>query len=98
LAQDTLKAYGVDGSELDGFASLGQEIGGVRVVVFGVERSRERVKISLRSDGSVAINQLAAEYGGGGHPSAAGATVEGKLDEVMAEIVRKVKEIIDAQP
>lgn len=98
LAQDTLKAYGVDGSELDGFASLGQEIGGVRVVVFGVERSRERVKISLRSDGSVPINQLAVEYGGGGHPSAAGATVEGKLEVVMAEIVEKVKKIITTQP
>jgi phosphoesterase RecJ-like protein len=92
LAQDTLKAYGVDGSELDGFASLGQEIGGVRLVVFGVERSRGRVKISLRSDGSVDINQLAVEYGGGGHPSAAGATIEGKLAKVMAEVVEKIKE------
>lgn len=98
LAQETLKSYGVDGSELDGFASLGQEIGGVRVVVFGVERSRERVKISLRSDGSVDVNQLAAAYGGGGHPSAAGATVNGKLDEVMIEVMQKVKEIIVAQP
>jgi len=98
LAQETLKSYGVDGSELDGFASLGQEIGGVRVVVFGVERSRERVKISLRSDGSVDINQLAVAYGGGGHRSAAGATVDGKLDVVMTEVVRRVKEIIAVQP
>jgi len=98
LRQDILKAYGVDGSELDGFAGLGQEIGGVRVVVFGVERSRERVKISLRSDGSVDINQLAVAYGGGGHPSAAGTTVEGTLDAVMADVVQKVKEIITAQP
>jgi phosphoesterase RecJ-like protein len=98
LGQNTLKAYGVDGSELDGFASLGQDIGGVRVVVFGVERPRERVKISLRSDGSVAINQVAAEYGGGGHPSAAGATVEGKLEAVMAEMVQKVKKVVNSAP
>jgi phosphoesterase RecJ-like protein len=98
LTRDTLKTYGFDGSELDGFASLGQEIGGVRVVVFGVERSRERVKISLRSDGSVSVNQLAAAYGGGGHPSAAGATVEGQLDVVMAEVVQKMKEIMPTLP
>ncbi len=94
LDQATLKKYGVDGSELDGFASLGQEIGGVRVVIFGIERSQERVKLSLRSDGSVAVNQLAAEYGGGGHPSAAGATVEGQLADIMAEVVGKVKQLL----
>ena len=91
LDQKTLKTYGVKASELDGFASLGQEIGGVRVVIFCMERSKGRVKISLRSDGTVSINQIAAEYNGGGHPSAAGAIVEGKLGKVMAETVEKVK-------
>lgn len=91
LDQDTLKAYKVKTSELDGFASLGQEIGGVRVVVFCLQSSKSKVKISLRSDGSVAINQLAATYGGGGHPSAAGATVAGNLAEVLVDVVDKAK-------
>ncbi len=95
LDQQTLKTYGVPAAELDGFASLGQEIGGVRVVVFCLQSSKSKVKISLRSDGSVEINQLAMAYGGGGHPSAAGATVIGKLDEVMAEVVEKVKRLLE---
>lgn len=94
LTRDTLKAYKVEIADLDGFASLAQEVGGVRVTVFGVENSKKRVKISLRSDGSIAINQIAAEYGGGGHPSAAGATVEGNLDQVMAEVIAKVKALL----
>ncbi|MEW5960847.1 MAG: bifunctional oligoribonuclease/PAP phosphatase NrnA [Chloroflexota bacterium] len=94
LDRATLKAYGVKVSDLDGFASLGQEIGGVRVTVFCLESSRQRVKISLRSDGSAVINQIAAEYNGGGHPSAAGATVEGKLDEILAEVVANVKQLL----
>ncbi|MBN1993006.1 MAG: bifunctional oligoribonuclease/PAP phosphatase NrnA [Anaerolineae bacterium] len=97
LDRATLKAYGVKISELDGFAGLGQEIGGVRVVVFGVERTKGRVKISLRSDGSVAINHLAAAYNGGGHPSAAGALVEGNLAEIMAETVEKVSILLAQQ-
>jgi phosphoesterase RecJ-like protein len=96
LDQNTLKAYGVKASELDRFASLGQEIGGVRVVIFCMERSKGRVKISLRSDGTVAVNQIAAEYNGGGHPSAAGAIVEGKLGEVMIETVEKAKKLLQA--
>lgn len=95
LDQATLKAYKVKTSELDGFASLGQEIGGVRVVVFCLQSSKSKVKISLRSDGSVAINQLAAAYGGGGHPSAAGATVAGSLEEILADVVDKAKSLLD---
>jgi len=94
LTQNTLKNYGVKASELNGFASLGQQIGGVRVVVFCTEAPNGRVKISLRSDGSVAINQLAAQYNGGGHPSAAGALVPGKLDDVLAEVVEKVTQLL----
>ena len=95
LDQDTLKAYGVKVSELDGFASLGQEIGGVRVVIFCLQSSKNKVKISLRSDGSCTINQIATEYEGGGHPSAAGATVTGHLEEVMADVVQKAKQLLE---
>lgn len=95
LDRKTLKAYKVKAAELDGFASLGQQIGGVRVVVFCLQSSQNKVKISLRSDGSVTINQLAAAYGGGGHPSAAGAIVAGKLEEVMTEVVAKVKALFE---
>jgi phosphoesterase RecJ-like protein len=94
LSQQTLKSYGVKSSALDGFASLGQQIGGVRVTVFGMELTRKRVKISLRSDGSIAVNQLAVDYGGGGHSSAAGAIVNGKLDEVMADVIAKVETLV----
>ena len=95
LDYDTLKAYRVKTAELDGFASLGQEVGGVRITVFCLESSRSKIKISLRSDGSCPVNQIAAEYGGGGHPSAAGAMVSGrKLDEVLAEVVAKTKHLL----
>ena len=97
LKQSTLKCYGVKTSELDGFASLGQQIRGVRVVIFCTEASKGRVKISLRSDGTVAINQIAAEYKGGGHPSAAGAIVPGKLDEITQEVLEKVKLLLETE-
>jgi phosphoesterase RecJ-like protein len=94
LPQERLKTYGVKSSELDGFASLGQQIGGVRVTVFCMEANRGRVKISLRSDGSVAINQVVQAYGGGGHPSAAGAMVEGELEAILAEIVAQISQMM----
>ncbi len=94
LEQATLKAYGVTRADLDGFAALGTQIGGVRVSLLCVEMPQRRVKVSLRSDGSVAINGLAAQLGGGGHPSAAGATVEGDLARVTARLVADVEALL----
>ncbi len=89
LTQATLKEFDVKNAELDGFASLGQQIGGVRIAIFCTEATKGRIKISLRSDGSVAINQIAQAYGGGGHTSAAGGLVEGTLNEIMAQVVEE---------
>jgi phosphoesterase RecJ-like protein len=94
LDRPTLKSYGVASTDLDGFPGLGMQVGGVRISVLCVELSRGRVKVSLRSDGSVAINGLAAELGGGGHPSAAGARIEGDLEEVTARVVKAVEELL----
>jgi len=48
-------------------------------------------------DGTVAINQLAVEYKGGGHSSAAGAIVPGKLDKITQELLGKVKVLLETE-
>jgi phosphoesterase RecJ-like protein len=72
------------------------QIGGVRVSLLCVEVSGGQVKVSLRSDGSLAVNGLAADLGGGGHPTAAGAKVKGSLAEVTARLVEAVEELLTA--
>jgi phosphoesterase RecJ-like protein len=96
LGQDTLKAYDVKSADLDGFPSLAMQIGGVRVSVMCVETPKGRIKISLRSDGTVAINNLAVHLGGGGHPSAAGAIVDGDLAQVTAQVVADVGALLES--
>jgi phosphoesterase RecJ-like protein len=98
LDQATLKAYGVILAGLDGFPGLAMQIRGVRVSLLCVETPKGRVKISLRSDGSLAINGLAAQLGGGGHPSAAGATVEGDLGQVTAQVVTSIEALLELTP
>jgi len=95
LDQETLKAYDVKSADLDGFPGLGMQIGGVRVSLLCVEMPKGRVKVSLRSDGGVAINEIAARLGGGGHPSAAGAIVEGDLAQVTARVVADVEALLE---
>lgn len=97
LDQATLKAYGVAPAGLDGFPGLGMQIGGVRVSLLCVELPRGRVKVSLRSDGSVAINGLATRWGGGGHPSAAGALVEGDLAQTTTQMVVEIEALLSSE-
>jgi phosphoesterase RecJ-like protein len=96
LGQDTLKAYGVKAADLDGFPGLGMQIGGVRVSLLCVEMPKGRVKVSLRSDGGVAVNQMAAQLDGGGHPSAAGAIVDGDLVRVTAQLVATIEALLES--
>jgi phosphoesterase RecJ-like protein len=96
LDRATLRAYGVSQADLDGFPGLGMQIRGVRVSLLCVEMTRARVKVSLRSDGSLPINRLAVQMGGGGHPSAAGATVPGDLAEVTARVAAGVEAMLKA--
>ncbi len=42
--------------------------------------------VSLRSDGSVDVNELAGRFGGGGHKVAAGLRVRGDLEKVRKEL------------
>lgn len=101
LDQNTLRAYGVREAELDNFASFGMQVAGVLVSVLCVETPDGRVKVSLRSDASLPVNDLAAEWGGGGHASAAGATVSGELCQVTDMVLSRVKALINshtAQP
>jgi phosphoesterase RecJ-like protein len=47
-----------------------------------------RYHVSLRSDGTIDVAAIAAEFGGGGHASAAGFNATRPLAEIKAEIIR----------
>jgi phosphoesterase RecJ-like protein len=98
LAQSTMLEYGVQVADLDNFAGLGLQIDGVRVSLLCVEMLKNQLKVSLRSDGSVAVNDLAINWGGGGHASAAGAIIKGEFTQLVPEVVARVEDLLRQQP
>lgn len=52
-----------------------------------VELGDERVKVSWRAREGVNVAEVASGFGGGGHHLAAGATVDGRLAEVIERVV-----------
>lgn len=74
--------------------SFARAIKDVEVVVLFKENLgvRDEVRINLRSQGKIDVNKIAQYFGGGGHKTAAGATVRGKIEQVGKKVLRKIKE------
>lgn len=94
LDAETLARYNINPLDLNTFSNLAQQIAGVRIAIFAIELPDGRIKLSLRSDGTIPVNRLAAEYGGGGHTPAAGAITKGTLQTVMKQVVEKASQLI----
>jgi phosphoesterase RecJ-like protein len=52
------------------------------------------VKVSLRGKGEVNVARIAARFGGGGHPNAAGAVLKGTLTAAKAAVLSAVEEAV----
>lgn len=60
-------------------------IDGVRAALLFVELPEGGLRLSLRGDGTVNVSRLAGEFGGGGHPNAAGLSVQEEPYEPMRD-------------
>lgn len=95
VTQENLRAFGAAEEVSEGFISYPRSIAGVEVAVFLREERRGKVKLSLRSRGTVDVAAIAGLFAGGGHHNAAGATLEGTLEEARARVLREVERAVE---
>ena len=86
LDKAILKKFNVTASETSQLVGSLGEVKGICAWAIFIEEE-DQIRVRLRSKGPV-INTLAAQYGGGGHPLASGASVYSweEADELIAEI------------
>jgi bifunctional oligoribonuclease and PAP phosphatase NrnA len=82
-----LERLGATPDDLDGIVEVLRSIAGVRMALLFREIAAGRVKVSLRSVGTVDVAQFARPFGGGGHTKASGLSMEGSLAHVQAEVL-----------
>jgi len=58
-----------------------------------IEQNRSHVKVSWRSQPGFDVSQIALSFGGGGHKSAAGAEIEGTLEEVQEKVLTATRSL-----
>ncbi len=70
------------------FVETPRSINGVRIGIFFREMEEPgKVKVSMRSNGSLDLNRFAMAYGGGGHAAAAGITLKSTIGDAVSLIV-----------
>lgn len=87
VTNEAMDRYGVSSDDLDGIVEHPRSIAGTRVALFFRDLGYGKVKVSFRSTGDVDVNQLARQFGGGGHEKASGALIAGTLDDVRDRVV-----------
>ncbi len=89
------KTSGYSGNDDADLINVISAIDGFKVGIIFVEQTKNRVKISWRAlEGGIDVSPIASRFGGGGHAAAAGADVEGSLEEVRANVLRTTKEML----
>jgi phosphoesterase RecJ-like protein len=65
------------------------------VFVIFIEQSPDSVKVSWRARPGFDVSQVALQFGGGGHKPAAGAEIQGSIDEVVAEVLTATRPLLN---
>jgi len=78
----------------DHILSFIRSIKGVQVVALFRENlgNKKEIRVNFRSNGLVDVNEIAQAFGGGGHKTASGSTITGKLSEVRRKVLAKIRQ------
>lgn len=89
--QDELEANAEPGDH-EGLVNIGKDIEGVLVSIFIRQKEEEEAyKVSLRSEDGINVSDICLLFGGGGHSRAAGALIQGTVEQVKEKLMKEIK-------
>lgn len=97
----SLEMFGRAGAtpeDADGIVQYAKSLVGARVGVLIQEVGAQDIRASLRSDGTVDVNEVASRFGGGGHRNAAGLRVRGGLEQVRNDLFEAIDRAMNGGP
>jgi len=83
---------GAEPNDTEDAINLTLTVNGAQAAVIFVEQMRGGFKLSFRSRCGLDSNEIATQFGGGGHKAAAGAFLEGSLEEVQGRVLPVVRQ------
>jgi phosphoesterase RecJ-like protein len=83
------------GSDDADLTNILSSIEDIDISVLFVEQNADRVKVSWRARPGLNVAEIAAGLGGGGHHAAAGAELQGGLNEVKSRVLQITRDYLD---
>lgn len=97
ITEEEARRRGLAVEQIDGIVEFLSDTRGVAASVVFKQYADGRVRISMRSDGSVDLTAIAKLWQGGGHPQASGATITGMpLAEAEDAVIGAIKQALRA--
>lgn len=56
---------------------------------------KNEIRVNFRSQGKIDVNKIAQAFGGGGHKTAAGCTIHGRISQVRKKVLKSIDEALD---
>jgi phosphoesterase RecJ-like protein len=93
IKSDVFNSFNASDQDAEGLINYLKNITGVEIAIIFREITPEEVKVSFRSKKLVDVNLLAKEFGGGGHPRAAGCTINDELNRAIPLVLTLAESI-----
>ena len=89
------KASGYQGNDDADLTNVLSSIDPLDIAILFIEQKPDLIKVSWRARAGLDISRLATSFKGGGHPAAAGAEIEGTLDEVQKLVLDTTRKYLE---
>ena len=90
ITEEDEQKVGAQNGDHEGIVEVGRDVEGVEVSIF-VRQTDKGCKVSLRSNDYVNVSDVCLMVGGGGHQKAAGALIQGSIEQVKEKLLYQVK-------
>jgi phosphoesterase RecJ-like protein len=91
ITMEMMRATNTRPQECEGFVDYLRLLKDVEVCLLFIELEGGKTKVSLRSRGTVDVNKIAGEFGGGGHQHAAGLFVETAVEQLEHALIHRTE-------
>ena len=97
LDHEMTRAAGGTYEDTEGLINLPLTVKEILAAVMFKENGPGDWRVSMRSKGTIDVNSVAKEFGGGGHKNAAGCTVSGGIDQLQKQFIGRIEQAIDGR-
>lgn len=94
LTQADRRAVGYPGRDDADLINVLSAIDDIDVALAFVEQPNGNIKVSWRAQPGIDVSKIALQFGGGGHAAAAGAELEGNLEQVQVKVLEVTQSFI----